>query len=178
MGSPKLKDENPLALMEAALYVAGKPLDIKTLSSILGTRSKKKVKAIAEALIEIYVKRDGALELNELDRGRYVLQLKSRYVPLVKRIASRPLLSKGPLKTLAYIAYRQPVRQTHIIAVRGTHAYGHIKKLEDVGLIKTEKHSRTKIIQTTDDFADYFDLSHDLRLMRRQLKTLFEAISG
>ena len=33
-----------LVLMEAGLYVAGRPLDLKILAGIVGTRSKKKVK--------------------------------------------------------------------------------------------------------------------------------------
>lgn len=177
LGPPKLESKDAMALLEAALYVAGRPLDIKTLGSIIGTRSKKKVKALAKALIEVYLKRDGALELIELDGERFVLQLKPRYVSHTKRLAMRPLLSKGPLKTLAYIAYRQPVVQAQIIAVRGSHAYGHIKELEGLGLITTETLGRTKLIRTTDAFADYFDLSHDLRLMKRQLKSLFDAIS-
>jgi len=170
---PKLESEEAMALLEAALYVAGRPLNIETLGSIIGTQSEKKVKALANGLIEVYLKRHGALELIELKGQRFVLQLKPRYLPHVKRLAMRPLLSKGPLKTLAYIAYRQPVLQSQVISVRGTHAYDYIKELEYLGLIKTEKIGRTKLIQTTNTFADYFDLSHDPHSMKRQLKSLF-----
>ena len=163
-------------MIEAALYVSGRPLDIKTLGAILKTRSKKKIQSYARTLMEEYSKRDGALEILEFDDGRFVLQLKTQYVTMVKRLAMRPLLTTGPLKTLAYIAYHQPVVQSHVTAVRGSQAYAHIRELKRSGLITTEKLGRTQIIKTSDVFADYFNLSHNSRLMKRQLQGLFNSI--
>lgn len=175
--SEPLKQEKftrDLAVLEAALYVAGRPLDLKTLGRLIGTRSKTKVKRLAKTLIEKYRNRDTALEILELEGERFVLQLKAEYTPKVRRLATRPLLSRGPLKTLSYIAYRQPVPQLRVIDVRGHHAYGHLKQLEDLDLIIRERAGRKKVIRTTEFFADYFGLSHDLRAMKRQLKSVFE----
>jgi len=163
-----------LALLEAALYVAGRPLDLKTLGNLIKTRSKGKVQMLAKALMEKYKNRDTALEILELEGERFVLQLKAEYTPKVRRLAIRPLLSKGPLKTLSYIAYRQPVPQPQVIDVRGHHAYIHLKQLEDLDLITRERAGRKRVIRTTEFFADYFGLSHDLRTMKRQLKSIFE----
>jgi len=175
--SEPLKEEKftrDLAVLEAALYVAGRPLDLKTLGRLVGTRSKKKVKRLAKALIGKYRNRVTALEILELEGERFVLQLKAEYTPKVRRLATRPLLSRGPLKTLSYVAYRQPVPQLQVIDVRGHHAYGHLKQLEDLNLIIRERAGRKKVIRTTEFFADYFGLSHDLRTMKRQLKSVFE----
>lgn len=164
-----------LALLEAALYVAGRPLYLKTLASVIKTRSKNKTRKLARKLVEEYGNRDTALEILELEDERFVLQLKAEYTPKVRRLALRPLLSVGPLRTLSYIAYRQPVPQSHVIDVRGHHAYQHLKQLEDLGLIIREKTGRTKVIRTTEFFADYFSLSHDLRTLKQQLKGIFES---
>ncbi|MFQ5836925.1 MAG: SMC-Scp complex subunit ScpB [Candidatus Bathyarchaeia archaeon] len=175
--SEPLKQEKftrDLALLEAALYVAGRPLDSKTLGNLIKTRSKRKVQRLAKALMEEYKNRDTALEILELEGERFVLQLKAEYTPKVRRLATRPLLSRGPLKTLSYIAYRQPVPQPRVINVRGHHAYGHLKQLEDLDLIIRERAGRKKVIRTTEFFADFFGLSHDLRAMKRQLKGIFE----
>jgi segregation and condensation protein B len=175
--SESLKEEKftrDLAVLEAALYVAGRPLDLKTLGRLIGTRSKTKVKRVAKALMGKYRNRDTALEILELEGERFVLQLKAEYTPKVRRLATRPLLSRGPLKTLSYIAYRQPVPQLQVIDVRGHHAYGHLKQLENLDLIIRERAGRKKVIRTTEFFADYFGLSHDLRTMKRQLKSIFE----
>lgn len=168
------KQRQDLALLEAALYVAGRPLDLKTLCSVLRTRSPAKIKRLAAILSEDYKARDTALEVQELADERFVLQLKPKFTPYVRRLAIRPLLSSGPLKTLSYIAFRQPISQAHVIAVRGSHAYGHVKQLEELGLIVRERIRRGSVMKTTEFFADYFGLSHDTRMMKRQLKDVFK----
>jgi len=168
------KLKHKLALIEAGLYVAGRPLDLKTLANVVGTRSKKKVMKLARALVADYVKRDTALEVLELEGERFVMQLKAEYTGKVRKLATRPLLSAGPLKTLSYIAFRQPILQTQVIDVRGHHSYGHLKQLEDMELISREGIGRKKMIRTTEFFADFFGLSHELRTMKRQLKTVFK----
>jgi segregation and condensation protein B len=162
-----------LRLLEAALYVAGRPLNLNELCSVLSTRSKKKTKEFTKTLIKEYAARNTALEILELKDDRFVLQLKADFTPLVKKLVNRPLLSSGPLKTLSYIAYRQPILQKRVIQVRGQHAYGHIKLLRDMGLIAAERAGRSMTLRTTDYFADYFGLTHDTATMKRELKRIF-----
>ena len=158
-----------IALIEAALYVAGRPLDLKTLGRIIGSRSKRKTLELARMLMEEYKRRGSSLEILELEDQRFVLQLKSDYASKVRRLAVRPLLTNGPLRTLAYIAYRQPVSQKQVIAARGTHAYKHVKQLIEMDLVEVEKRGRNKILRTTEYFADYFGLSHNPAVMKRQI---------
>ena len=162
-----------LGLLEAALYVAGKPLDLNEICAVLGSRSKKNAMKLAQTLAKEYASRNTALEILELKDERYVLQLKAEYTPHVKKLVNRPLLSSGPLKTLSYIAYRQPVSQKRVIDVRGQHAYGHVKLLKDMGLIAAERSGRSMALKTTDYFADYFGLLHDTTLMKKELKRIF-----
>jgi len=162
-----------LALLEAALYVAGRPLDINELCQVIGSRSKKKVQKYADTLVQEYASRNTALEILALKDERYVLQVKAEFTPLIKKLVNRPLLSSGPLKTLSYIAYRQPVSQKRVIDVRGQHAYGHVKLLKDMGLITAERSGRTMALRTTDYFADYFGLTHDISMMKKELKRIF-----
>ena len=169
-------NEEALALLEAALYVAGRPLDLKTLGSIMKIRSKKQIQTFSHKLAQKYLNQKGALEVVELDDGRVVLQLKPQYVQKVRRLSMRPLLSRSPLKTLSYIAFKQPITQAQIAAVRGSQTYAHIKELKNLGLIKTEKLGKTKILRTTNVFADYFNLSRNPRFMKLQLKSLFDSI--
>ena len=167
------KAQHRLALVEAALYVAGRPLNINELCGVLGSRSKKRTKKVLEILMQEYAARNTALEVLALKDERYVLQLKADFTPLVKKLVNKPLLSSGPLKTLAYVAYRQPVSQKRVIDVRGQHAYGHIKLLRDMELISTERSGRSLTLRTTDYFADYFGLTQDTASMKRELKRIF-----
>jgi len=168
------KMQHDLALLEASLYVAGHPLDLNELCSVLKTRSKNKVRKLAKMLIKEYASRNTALEILELKDERYVLQLKADFSPQVKKLVTRPLLSIGPLKTLSYIAYRQPISQKRVVEVRGHHVYGHIKLLKEMDLIASERSGRSTVLRTTEYFADYFGLSHDVATMKKELKHVFE----
>ncbi|MEM3641647.1 MAG: SMC-Scp complex subunit ScpB [Candidatus Bathyarchaeia archaeon] len=168
------KIPSDLALVEAALYVAGRPLDLKELCSVLKTRSKNKAKKLVKTLMQEYANRNTAIEILELKDERYVLQLKAEFTPHVRKLVTRPLLSTGPLKTLSYIAFRQPVSQKRVVEVRGRHAYGHIKLLKEMGLVALERKGRASILKTTEYFADYFGLSHDISVMKKELKKVFK----
>jgi segregation and condensation protein B len=169
------KTQQYLRLLEAALYVAGRPLNLNELCSVLSTRSKKKTKKYTMSLMKEYASRNTALEILELKDDRYVMQLKPDFTPLVKKLVNRPLLSSGPLKTLSYIAYRQPISQKRVIQVRGQHAYGHVKLLREMGLVEAERSGRSMALKTSDYFADYFALTHDTATMKRELKRVFGA---
>lgn len=164
---------NCIALIEAALFVAGRPLDLNELCQVIGSRSKKKAQKYADALMQEYNSRSSALEILALKDERFVLQVKAEYTHLIQKLVNRPLLSSGPLKTLSYIALRQPISQKRVIEVRGQHAYGHIKELKERRLIIAEKSGRSMALKTTGDFADYFGLPHDITEMKRNLRKIF-----
>ncbi len=174
ISSAEQKARNEKSLIEAALYVSGRPLDLNELCWVLKTRSKEKAKRTVKTLINDYTQRNLALEILELKDERYVLQLKHDFTPHVKKLVNRPLLSVGPLKTLSYIAYRQPISQKRVIDVRGHHAYGHIKMLRDMSLVTTERSGRSMLLRTTEYFADYFGLNRDMASLKKQLKHIFE----
>lgn len=167
------KNVDKIALIEAALYVTGRPVDLKTLGSILGMRSEEKIRDTARQLKERY-RNTGAIEVLELSDGRFVMQLRPQYAPHVKRLATRQLLTPGPMKTLSFIAYKQPVTQSYLAKVRGNLSYSHVKQLQEIGLISEEKLGRTKLLRTTPNFADYFNLSQDVQIMKKQLEQVFE----
>ena len=162
-----------VSLLEAAVYVAGRPLDLRTLASILGTRSKEKAAEVAHALVERYQRYNSPIEVLKLHGQRFVMQLKAELSPRVKRFVHPPMLTVGPLRTLSFVAYHQPVLQTRVVEARGSHSYRHLKTLETLNFVTREAAGRTKVIRTTPFFADYFDLSHDQRTMKRQLKKVF-----
>ena len=176
--SPILPDKlkNKMSMIEAALYVTGRPVDVKTLGTVVGFRSEDKIRELARQLKNNYGNNGSCLEILELSDGRFVMQLKPQYVRHVKRLATRQLLTAGPMRTLSYIAYRQPVTQSYLAKVRGNLAYSHVKELRDIGLISEERLGRTKVLRTTPNFADYFNLSHDLADMKKQLDKLFQSI--
>ena len=167
------KRRHNFVMLEAALYVAGRPLDVNEICSVLNTRSKKKAQQLGRELIAEYAAKKSAIEILELKDERFVMQVKAEFTPLVKKLVNRPLLSSGPLKTLSYIAYRQPITSKRVIEVRGQHAYGHVKLLREMGLVAPERNGRQIVLKTTDYFADYFGLQQDTSSMKRDLKRIF-----
>jgi len=70
---PEEKIKEDLIMLEAALYVAGRPLDLKALGYVISTRSKKKVERLVKMLSGVYSEQKMALEVVELESKRFVL---------------------------------------------------------------------------------------------------------
>src|SRR5947209_9217713 len=161
-------------LCEAALYVSGRPLELKMIGSVIGARSEDKIRGIATAVAERYRLAGSPIQVVELPDGRFVMQLKAEFAKHVRKLANRPLLTTGPLRTLSFIALKQPVTQSYVVRVRGKLAYVHVKQLKDMDLINDERIGRTRMLRTTATFADYFNLNHDLSVMKRELKKVLK----
>ena len=162
------------SLLEAALYVAGRPLHLSELSKIIKDKDTQKVRALIEDLIEDYKSRDTALEVVELPQDRFVLQLKPSYSPKVTRYAPSGFLSAGALKVLSLIGLRQPIPQSQVIEQRGSHAYQYVKELLDKEFISKDPYKRTFMLRTTETFASYFGFPTDLSHLKLQLQKLLQ----
>jgi segregation and condensation protein B len=168
--------EEKLAELEAILYASGRPLSLTTLCAHLRLESENEVSSLIEKLSEAYKRDDSPLEISEVSGGRVVLQLKTDYTKQARRFSMKPLLTAGPLRTLSYVAYHQPLEQKQVAEARGSQAYTHLRALEGMGLISRKKEGRITVINTTEDFADYLGLSTDRTSMRRQLRSMFRRL--
>jgi segregation and condensation protein B len=169
-------DDGKLAELEAVLYASGRPLSLTTLCEHLRLQTEREVSNLIGKLSETYERDGSPLEVSEVAGGRVVLQLKPDYTKQARRYSIKPLLTAGPLRTLSYVAYNQPVEQRLVAEARGSQAYRHLKTLDQMGLISREKEGRNTIVRTTTDFADYLGLSQDRTSMRRQLRSIFRRL--
>jgi segregation and condensation protein B len=147
---------NDRDLVEAALFVAGRPLILIQLESIVSIDAD--VEGIVASLVKEY-REGGALEIVQTDED-VVMQVKSEYADAVRPIAQRDL-ETPVLRTLAVIAFHQPVTQSKVAEIRGNKAYGHVHELEARKLVESEPHGRTRLLRTTKAFADYFGFETD-----------------
>ena len=176
MSGPSSLDAR-LCSLEAALYSAGRPLELGDLKSVVGSTSERTVKKLVGQLAQRVARRGGALEVATHSDGRVSLQLRESFDDMVKQFNHRPLLSAGPLRTLSYIAFHQPVDQRQVIADRGTHVYGSLRMMESMGLIHRERtEDRSFVITTTAFFGDYFGFSHSPDKIRMELKRVFREL--
>ena len=177
MSHKEMLTEQRVRDLEAVLYSAGRPLTIEEIKPVLRTKSDNVSKKVVSILRKRYNARDRALEVVRLNDGRVTLQLKQAYDDFVKQFNNKPLMKLGPLKTLSYIAFHQPVDQRQVIADRGAHVYAHLKMMENMGLIHRERtEDRSYTITTTSFYGDYFGFSHNPERSKLQLKQVFREL--
>jgi segregation and condensation protein B len=167
---PRLPEDEIAARIEAALYSAGRPLSLDELIRASGTNSKEKTHRVVNDLAKKANSTFRAIEIVQLEDGKFVLQLRPQYTPLVRKFAQHPLLPSGALKTLSYIAYEQPVTSKRLVQIRGSQVYSHIKVLEQLQFIEHENLGRLKVYRTTPKFQNYFGIT-DINAVKSKLVT-------
>ncbi|MEM2929638.1 MAG: SMC-Scp complex subunit ScpB [Thermoproteota archaeon] len=143
------KDSEYRKRIEAALFASGKPLGIMQLKSAAGVRKVEKVEKYLKELVEEYRVRDTSLEIVEIGQGNYMLRVKPEYTGFVKRIGVKPMIGRAVLKTLTLIGLKQPVVQSKIVGLRGSHAYKQIRRLIEMGLLESKREGRSRLLRLT-----------------------------
>ena len=169
-----VKEASPkevLAKVEAALYASGRPLTVDEISRVAGTASERKATAIAREVARSVNSNLQAVEVVEYSGPKFAMQLKAQFTQTARKFATRPLLSRAALRTLSYIAFFQPISSSELAGRRGSTVYQHLKELEDVGFIVAERRGRGRAYHTTTRFAEYFGLSTEIPILKRQLES-------
>ena len=161
----KIKNQQ---IIEAALYLAGRPVQITELAQITGLDTSD-IGSIIRDLQEKYRQHFSCFEIIELPGRKFVFQVRADVGENVKEITLQPILTLAELRTLAMIAYQQPVMQSTVASVRGQQAYTHVKNLIRNGFVKAVRVKQTLELRTTPMFSDYFGLSQDIGVLKRQL---------
>ncbi len=149
---------NDLALVEAALFLASRPLTRRALAKILGDVPQSYVDQLLADLQMAYADPAKGIEV-VADEGRALLRVKSAYVDRVAHLAPQQDIPQPVLRTLAVIAYNQPATQADVVRTRGNKAYEHIQELIERGLVRGEEHGRTLLLHVTEEFLRHFGLS-------------------
>jgi len=158
-------------IIEAALFVSGEPLDVGHLKNLV---RGKNIHELMQQLMDEYAARGSALEIREMD-GRFIMQVKSEFTEKVKSIAPKELRSPV-LRTLAMVAYHQPITVAELVERRGPATYDHVRELEESRFISAQPQGRTRLLQTTQRFAEYFNLeSSDPEAIKRKIIELAKA---
>jgi len=155
-------------LVEATLFLAGRPVSVEEIAKITGI-NEKEIKIYIENLKRFYS--DRSIDIKHLGNGIYEMKLKKDYLDKVDKIIYEKEFSPGVLKTLAFISFKSPVKQSEVVEFRGKKAYEHINELIEKGFIKSEKVGNTKILRITKKLLKYFNLKSE-----KQLKEYFERL--
>ena len=156
--SPEANPEH-LRMVEALLFAASEPLDVKALSTSLPEGAD--VPGLLQALEGIYETRGVNLCCVA---GKYQFRTASDLAFLLrKEQPEQKRLSKAAIETLAIIAYHQPVTRADIEDIRGVAmSKGTIDILMEIGWIKIRGRKRTPgrpvTYGTTEPFLVQFGL--------------------
>jgi segregation and condensation protein B len=140
-------------ILEAALFMSARPLMLDEIGKILGVHSMGYVKEMLEKLQKDYA--DRGMEIVSTPQG-WVMQVRQELLGKVSHLTPYADISEGCKRSLAIIAYKEPVQQSEIIRIQGNKAYTYLKHLQRRNLIKAERKGRTKIIRLTPEFERYF----------------------
>lgn len=152
------KEKEDLMTLEAVFFVSGRFLNMQDLISLTDLNPII-IRELIEKLQEKYTKTESALEIVEKN-GLWKMDVKPEYSYIINKLATGSSeFSKAEQETLAIIAYKQPIKQSVIIKIRGNKAYDHIKKFTDLSLIKKKKIGHTHELSLSDDFFDYFNVN-------------------
>ena len=161
-----IDDTNLKRLVEAALFIAEKPLSVQLLKRDFLIEYRVSNLRIRDIIIAIQADYKGrGVELNKVASGyrfQTPAELSEDLAHLYKEKA--PKYSRAILETLVLIAYKQPITRGEIEDIRGVAVSSNIiKTLTDRNWIKTvgqkEVPGRPVLYASTQEFLDYFSLT-------------------
>ncbi|MEK6935539.1 MAG: SMC-Scp complex subunit ScpB [Nanoarchaeota archaeon] len=143
--------------VEAALFISGRFLTLQELI-MLTDINPLMLRELLEKLAKKYNNETCAIEIIAKD-DMWKMDVRQEYVHMINKLATgNSEFTKAEQETLAVIAYKQPVKQSVIINIRGNKAYDHIKKFSEVGLVIGKRAGHTKELRLSDNFFEYFHL--------------------
>ncbi|MEI6849989.1 MAG: SMC-Scp complex subunit ScpB [archaeon] len=142
--------------VEAALFISGRYLSLPELVSLTDVNPIL-LKKILEDLNDKY--KDAGIELVQQNNS-WKMDVAQEYIWMVNRLATGSSeFTKAEQETLAIIAYKQPMKQSVLVKIRGNKAYDHIKKFVEMGLIGKKKIGHTAELSLTEQFHEYFHVN-------------------
>lgn len=146
---------DPVLIVEAALFSAGKPVSLDEIAENTGL-SRKDVPKLVQELKHRYEAAGTSLEVAKAGE-KWAMQVRIAYAPSTTKLAPMEIPVKL-LKTLALIAYHQPVLQSKLKDMVGEKVYDHIHELAQRGLVRKRVHERSFLIVTSEKFPEYFGI--------------------
>jgi len=141
--------------VEAALFIAGRFLNLQEII-LLTDVNPIMLKGILHRLEKKYS--TGALKLINRTNS-WKMDVAEKYHHIINKLATgNAEFTKAEQETLAIIAYKQLIKQSVIIKIRGNKSYDHIKKFRDLGLITAKKEGHTFNLSLSEEFYEYFNV--------------------
>lgn len=148
-----IREKENLKKLEAALFIAGRFMSVSELVALTDINPLLLKKLLGD-LQDIYSEKGiSIINQNEL----WKMDVSPEYATLVNKLATGSSeFTKAEQESLAIIAYKQPMKQSVLIKIRGNKAYDHVKKFVSMGLIVKKRMGHTSELKLSDTFYEYF----------------------
>jgi len=148
--------------IESLLFVASRPLDLKTITKQVGGE-KNIVKNIIGELMQEYQKAKRGMQIIEID-GEYQMSTSPETSKVVKEFLKDEMtgdLTRPALETLTIIAYRGPISKSDLEQIRGVNCSLILRNLMIKGLVESKKEDKSGelLYNITFDFMRYLGIS-------------------
>ena len=148
-------EKNSEEKVESALFIAGRFLNLQELIMLTDVNPIM-LKEILHRLEKKYS--TGTLRIIRRTDS-YKMDIAEKYHYLINKLATgNAEFTKAEQETLAIIAYKQPIKQSVIIKIRGNKSYDHIKKFRQLGLVTAKRIGHTLELSLSEEFYEYFNV--------------------
>jgi segregation and condensation protein B len=152
-------------LIESLIFVSQEPLALDRIQAVCEGVPAAEIRAAVDELVADYAADGRGIQINRVGGG-WLFSTKPAFDREVRRllqIERKNRLSSAGLETLAAIAYRQPVTQSEVSAVRGVDSTSSLKTLLEKNLIKIVGRKKAPgnplVYRTSDEFLLYLGLN-------------------
>jgi len=145
-------------IVESLLFSAGKPLSVEEIQETTGMSPKHVSDAIDHLMQSYNNERKDETSLEIVKAGsKFIMQVKKTFTEKSMMVAKLEIRT-DLLKTLALIAFHQPVKQSNLRHMIGERIYGDVDQLMNMHLVHSEPHGATEVLTTTRLFPEYFGI--------------------
>ncbi|MFN4133696.1 MAG: SMC-Scp complex subunit ScpB [Candidatus Hadarchaeales archaeon] len=158
--------DEDVKIAEAALYASDRPLTPQEIGKMIKSSSETYINEVINIIKQRFSERDGAFELVESPGGALAVKIREDVMNRLGRLIRKERISRGTMKTLALIAYRQGITLSRLAELRGSRAYEQVKKLMDLGFVVSKPHGKTRVLTTSQKFASFLGIEDDMDKIR------------
>ncbi|MBI4360410.1 SMC-Scp complex subunit ScpB [Candidatus Micrarchaeota archaeon] len=146
---------DPVRVLEAALFLANKPLSFQQLQDILQVPRERLNVLLRE--LEKWLPAESAVELKVTEHSA-ALQLKNEYVDRVAKLSKEVELSKKAMKILALVAKKKQFLQSQLKHYFKGEIYAYVTELKQAGYLEAKKSGNTRLLRPTTKFYESFQI--------------------
>ncbi|GEM_PF-3065762 len=145
----------PIRVLEAALFLANKPMAHKQLQDLLQVPRDRLDALLGE--LATTVPKESAFELSVNEHGA-ALQLKPHYLHRVAKLSKEVELSKKSMRILALVAKKKELLQSDLKHFFKGEIYAYVTELKMAGYLESKKHGNTRKLKPTTKFFESFQV--------------------